>query len=694
MPAQWHVRVSPDHSVYVDSVEVHSGKYSVVIESKANISVNESQLITLALPNNYVGKKITLAGYIKTQDVAGGYAGLGMHLVPMIEFDDMRQRGITGTTEWTKYEITLPMNAEATQQIVVGGFLSGKGKIWLDDFSITIDGKDVSQAEIFEKPLMPADKDRKFDNGSGIKFLNALTEQQIADLELLGRLWGFLKYHHPTVASGKYNWDYELFRILPKYLKINNSGKRDKLLVDWINGLGKIKSITPTPVSEDAHIKPDLSWMNGLSPTLREAIQHVYDNRNQDKNYYVSIIRNVGNPQFDHEAEYAEMPYPDAGFRLLSLFRFWSSVEYFFPEKYSTDKPWGEVLREYIPIFISAKDELEYEIAALRIICELCDTHANLWNGGDKIDSLRGDYRAPFRVQFIEDKLVVTDYYNPELNDGTKVGDVITHIDGLCVESIVDSLRVYYPASNESARLRDISNDLLRSRKDEISINGKPMRLYHKDSLNIYYSYKVDNDDKCHKILNGNIGYITLANIQDADLAIIKKDLQNTRGIIIDIRNYPLASVTFGLGRWFVSDEKPYLKFSKGSVNNPGEFQFKKPAIIVPATDGQRYKGKLVVLINEITQSQAECTTMALKVGDNTTIIGSQTAGSDGNISTIVLPGGLLTFISGLGVYYPDGKRTQRIGITPDIELRPTIYGIATGRDELLEKAIEIINQN
>jgi C-terminal processing protease CtpA/Prc len=49
--------------------------------------------------------------------------------------------------------------------------------------------------------------------------------------------------------------------------------------------------------------------------------------------------------------------------------------------------------------------------------------------------------------------------------------------------------------------------------------------------------------------------------------------------------------------------------------------------------------------------------------------------------------------ISGIGVYYPDGKETQRIGIVPDIEVKPTIRGILEGKDELLEKAIETINK-
>jgi C-terminal processing protease CtpA/Prc len=48
--------------------------------------------------------------------------------------------------------------------------------------------------------------------------------------------------------------------------------------------------------------------------------------------------------------------------------------------------------------------------------------------------------------------------------------------------------------------------------------------------------------------------------------------------------------------------------------------------------------------------------------------------------------------ISGIGIYYPDGTETQRIGIVPDVVVKPTIEGIKKNRDEVLEKAIELIN--
>ena len=137
------------------------------------------------------------------------------------------------------------------------------------------------------------------------------------------------------------------------------------------------------------------------------------------------------------------------------------------------------------------------------------------------------------------------------------------------------------------------------------------------------------------------------------------------------------------------SSRTPFVKISKGNSNNPGEFTFRSSANI-PNTC-ETYQGKLVVIVSEITQSAAELVSMAFRAGNNTTIIGSPTAGADGNVSPIVLPGGLQTRISGIGIYYPDGTQTQRVGIVPDIWVEPTINGIREGRDELLEKAIEII---
>lgn len=140
-----------------------------------------------------------------------------------------------------------------------------------------------------------------------------------------------------------------------------------------------------------------------------------------------------------------------------------------------------------------------------------------------------------------------------------------------------------------------------------------------------------------------------------------------------------------------ISATTVFVKFTVGNPKNPGEFTFTE-SLKIPNED-YHYKGKLVVLVNEKSQSQAEYAAMAFRAAQNSTIIGSSTAGADGNVSQISLPGGLTTMISGIGVYYPDGTETQRVGIVPDIIVKPTIESIKNGNDSLLEKVIEILNQ-
>jgi C-terminal processing protease CtpA/Prc len=82
---------------------------------------------------------------------------------------------------------------------------------------------------------------------------------------------------------------------------------------------------------------------------------------------------------------------------------------------------------------------------------------------------------------------------------------------------------------------------------------------------------------------------------------------------------------------------------------------------------------------------------MALRASPKAIVVGNTTAGADGNVSDIPLPGGFRTMISGLGVFYPDGGPTQRVGVHLDVKAQPTIAGIRAGRDEVLEVAIRQI---
>ena len=699
IPTGWDNFGNSNYAIALDSINTKNGKYSATIEFKEGIPGFKAWAFTI--PDNYVGKKITLTGYIKTENVTDGYAGLWMRIDPSIAFDNMNKNGVKGTTDWTKYEITLAMSPERTKQIVFGGLLVGKGKMWLDNFNVSIDGKDIQNLKPIEKKLFSADNDKEFDKGSGISNIS-INNTQIENLKSLGLVWGFLKYYHPNIAKGEYNWDYELFRILPKVLNAVNNKNRDSVLIKWIDSLGEFSQGKEIVIrSSEVKIGPDLVWINNsnFSDELMTLLLKVKNANRPKEHYYIGLQPGVGNPDFKNENAYSVMKYPDAGFRLLALYRYWNIIQYYFPYKNLIEEDWKNVLGEFIPKFMDAKDETEYTLATLELIGRVHDTHANIWGGNQVLINHFGLRYASVKLTFIENKPVVTGFYDEKLGKetGLEIGDIISVINNRPVEEIVKERLKFSPASNYPTKLRDIAPNLLRTNDSIINIEfiridrreSKTLRTFSSIEINLYSKYQIT--DTCFKLINKDIAYINNGSLKREYLPKIWKEIENTKGLIIDIRNYPSDFPIYDLSSYLMPQSTPFVKFTNGSIESPGLFTFTK-SLNAGKKNKSYYKGKVVILINEISQSSAEFHTMAYRVNPNSTVIGSTTAGADGNVSQFYLPGGISTMISGIGVYYPDGKETQRIGIVPNIEIKPTIQGITKGQDELINKAIEIIN--
>lgn len=75
------------------------------------------------------------------------------------------------------------------------------------------------------------------------------------------------------------------------------------------------------------------------------------------------------------------------------------------------------------------------------------------------------------------------------------------------------------------------------------------------------------------------------------------------------------------------------------------------------------------------------------------TIVGGPTAGANGNVNALNLPGGFRITFTGMRVIKHDGSQHHLLGIQPDAPIEPTVAGIRSGRDEVLEKALEVIKK-
>ena len=268
-------------------------------------------------------------------------------------------------------------------------------------------------------------------------------------------------------------------------------------------------------------------------------------------------------------------------------------------------------------------------------------------------------------------------------------GDVIERVDGSDVEELLTKWRQYYDDSNEPARLRDIARAMLRGgcqpAKLHIMRNAQELDVEAPRGMTQPAPYH-DRSGPAFQMLSVDVAYMNLGSIKETDLARLSG--VETKGLIIDARNYPSYFSVFALGGRLVDKDTPFARFTVGDMANPGAFHWRDGDPLKPIPP--RYKGKIVVLVDEVTQSSAEYHSMAFRAA-GAVIIGSTTAGADGNVSQIQLPGGLQTMFSGIGVFYPDNRPTQRVGIVPDIEVLPTIAGVRAGRDEVLERGVREI---
>lgn len=527
------------------------------------------------------------------------------------------------------------------------------------------------------------------------------TSNETEKIAIFCKIWGFLKYYHPTVAKGKLDWDKEFMTRIKSLTLLNSKQDISNYYSQWINSLGKIKNCKKckSEIPDSLKFNLDLAWLSDsavFTTDLIAQLQNILQNRNQGKNYYVQQIKFVGNTSYENEKSYKDSIFPSTELRILGLSRYWNIINYFFPYKYRIGQDWNNVLIEMIPKFKDSRDTISYHLAMLELTAKINDSHASFVT--KYTNQYFGLKWSPFSFKIIDNKVIITGFYNDSLckKNDLQLGDVFLKVNNLNIGEIIKEKSKYIGASNDATKLRNFSYAIFNGQTDSVNatferngiISQKIIYRYFFNDFN-YKRTKGSNNDTC-KILNGNIGYVNLGLLQLKQVNEMFEKLNNTKAIVFDVRNYPNATL-YSIANFLNTDKKPFAKFTNPDISCPGVYHYTTP-YFCGKKNNIPYAGKVILLFDQTSQSHAEFTLMALRTAPNVTSIGSQTAGADGNVSLITFPGNYNTYMTGIGVYYPDGRETQRVGIVPDIEVKPTIEGLRLGKDELLEKAIEIIN--
>ncbi len=519
------------------------------------------------------------------------------------------------------------------------------------------------------------------------------------------KVWGFLKYYHPVAHDEHTDWDAEFIKRYQKVFTIEDSAALSTFFAGWADSLNAVckpsgmmqRSETDKQfidsVAIDVLHNSTLERNDSFKEKLIETPNRYYTLRNK------YILYNQLIPDFPEEDPWLEYPYPPLEGRLLAIARYWNIICYYYPYKHLLDKPWEQTLREVLPMFISAKNKEEYFLAIAKMTKGIPDTHLDgLFN---RSYSFWGKFIIPVRLRIVEGKVVATtDLYGNEIPNAYNVqnGDIIEAINSHSVKTLIDSFSNYVTASNESALYKNIALKLNVSRDSivTLSIDRHGEKILTEVKC---FTYKVlepiataiSREKNRWRLINKDIGYIhSGVDYSEKEFKAVLKKMRNCKAIIYD--NRAGGAIHYRIYSKYFSDKRtPFARFFFPSETLPGK-RYPETSFAGLHQKQTYYKGKLILLVDEYTQSGGETDGLIFKTFPNVTIIGSQTAGTNGNSKFIKLPGGYTIVITILGITQADGSQFQRIGVIPDIYTKPTLQGLMDGRDEVLERAIKYAN--
>jgi carboxyl-terminal processing protease len=518
------------------------------------------------------------------------------------------------------------------------------------------------------------------------------------------KVWGFVKYYHSRVSICEVNWDSVLVSVLPSIKNASTNDELNAALMTLLSAAGPMEiATTPSPDTLPPELKRNLNfnWINDavFRDDVRSMLDTIKNNFRPHSTCWIQYSSSGGWLSFPNDDPMinsnAYVNYPDESHRLLLLFKYWNIINYMNPYNYILDIPWDTILYNNVLSIAMVTDYQDFFKTIKKIAAGCNDAHVEALTNSTEY-SIYGYYCPKIVLRYSQNNyIVVKSGY-----DSISEGDIIVSIDGKTPEQWEENLRPYISAGNLSVFRRDISRNMLRG------AYGSTVGLDYKDSVGEIHSLSAVRNYYCYdswfltyypndslgnvkwKKWNCNVGYVNMGKLMPGDVDSMYSVLKNTTSIIFDIRNYPHATAS-DIANLIYPNSICFNKLTLPDIYYPGTSSWSYQRC---GFDGNPncYQGKVIILCNQETQSQAEYSCMILKAMTNAVIAGSQTAGTDGDISYFKLSQESQTGFTSFGVFYPNGDSTQRIGIAPDSVVYITPSGIRAGRDEVLEKALQV----
>lgn len=234
------------------------------------------------------------------------------------------------------------------------------------------------------------------------------------------------------------------------------------------------------------------------------------------------------------------------------------------------------------------------------------------------------------------------------------------------------------PASKAGLQSNDVIVDINGKTTTNLSVDQAVNEIRGKAGTNVTLTILRNGQEKnititratitvpsvSYKIVNGNIGYISIITFANDTSSLIQKAAQymlnnHVKGIILDLRDNPggLVSAAVSVSSEWLKQGQEIMQERRGNT----------VLQTYNATGGDILHGiPTVVLINSGSASASEITAGALHDNHDAFLIGTKSFGKGVVQQLINLNDGSMLKVTIASWYRPDGQDIEHLGITPD----------------------------
>ena len=546
----------------------------------------------------------------------------------------MGNRPIKGR-EWKEYELVGKVDGDA-DALTIGVMFFGSGSALVDN--VRLEQQDGDKWTAIELPNADFEKGDEIPAG----WFNPVAGYS-------------LEIEKEDVSNGK-----QSVRILRE-----STAKGGRALFDAMPGLGEVV---------DVEIAPNVRLRFPLAIPAEPKYEKGKDKKTDD---FISSLTEI-------DLDSAKQKIASVA----NVVLLWNVFQHFYPYFDQVETDWDKALDTALENAAKA-DKRQAATKNLQwLVAQLHDGHGMCLD----FQAQRKRQLAPVNFGWVEEQLVAT----ASDKDEFKVGDIVKKInDRSAVEHLNDAERLI-SGSPQWKRYR--STTMLSAGTDSLAMvidrEGKDIES------TLEYSGRqqadVDRGEVVRIQIEGkdnseHIWYIDMGRAEPDDVRPKIKQFAKAKGIVLDFRGYPrgtqflfqhMTDEHMQSQKWLVPNQ---YRPDRTDMQFPPMGRWEMPPL------KPRFEGKMVFITNASAISYAE-SCMAIvanyKLGE---IIGSPTAGANGNVNPFGLPGGYRVAWTGMRVINHDDSQHHVRGVQPTIPMKPTIAGIKAGKDELLEKAIELV---